>query len=326
MNPHRHLLLTLAVLPLLGAPAAVADVAEAHANAAPTPPAADRAAILAMAGEHRVTFEFDETVALRSGYEPRAPKTSAGTELVVVVEDSPTRIVLQHLLVDTRHHSVIKHWRQDWTWQDRALLEFRGERRWQWRQLAPEEAAGRWVQTVYEVDDSPRYASAGRWEHRGAVSEWVSDSTWRPLPRREHTTRDDYDVLVGVNRHIVTPWGWVHAQDNTKLDLRRNTTEPFIVKETGINTYRRVADVDFSAARRYWERTGEYWAAIRNEWTRRLAAAPGVVIELDVDGVPIMNSLLEFADDASQPLAERRRLAGAVIDKATQPLSLVAQP
>jgi hypothetical protein len=210
------------------------------------PPQQDRAAILAMAGEYRVHFEFTETVALRGGYATKPAKTSGATELVVVVEDSPGRIVLQHLLLDTRSNGVIKHWRQDWTWQDTTLLEFRGDRRWQRRALAPAEVAGRWTQSVHEVDDSPRYAAVGRWEHRGDTSEWVSEQTWRPLPRREHTTRDDYDVLVGTNRHIVTPWGWVHAQDNTKLDLRRNAAEPLIAKEVGSNTYRRINDVDFS--------------------------------------------------------------------------------
>ena len=26
-----------------------------------------------------------------------------------------------------------------------------------------------------------------------------------PLPRREFSVRDDYDLLVGVNRHTITP-------------------------------------------------------------------------------------------------------------------------
>jgi hypothetical protein len=286
--------------------------------AATTPPLADRVAILAMAGEYRVTFRFDETVGLRTGYQPQPTKTSAGTELVVVVEDSPTRILLQHLLLDPRRNAVVKHWRQDWSWQERSLLEFRGDRRWVRRELGAAETAGRWVQSVYEVDDSPRYASLGRWEHRGQMSEWTSESTWRPLPRREHTTRNDYDVLVGVNRHIITPWGWVHAQDNAKLDLRRNPSEPWLVRETGVNTYRRISDVDFSAAREYWRRTSEYWDAVRRAWARRLGTSPTVLIELEVDGVPVMDSLLGLADDDAQPLAERMGRADAVIAKAAR--------
>jgi hypothetical protein len=313
-------MLTLALLPA----ALTCLLPQRAAASTPTPPERDRAAILAMAGEYKVSFEFTESVALRAGYETKPVKRSGGTELVVVVEDSPARIVLQHLLLDPRDNTVIKHWRQDWTWQDRELLEFRGDRRWQRRKLSPQSAKGRWTQSVYEVDDSPRYAATGRWQHRGDTSEWVSEETWRPLPRREHTTRDDYDVLVGINRHIITPWGWVHAQDNTKLDLRRNAAEPLIAREIGINTYRRISDVDFSAARAYWQRTSSYWAAVRNDWERRLRGSSSVVVELDVGGVPVMNSLLELADDASRPVEERTRQAIAVIDGATRPVRQAA--
>lgn len=317
----RRLMLTLALLPA----ALTCLLPQRAAASTPTPPERDRAAILAMAGEYKVSFEFTESVALRAGYETKPVKRSGGTELVVVVEDSPARIVLQHLLLDPRDNTVIKHWRQDWTWQDRELLEFRGDRRWQRRKLSPQSAKGRWTQSVYEVDDSPRYAATGRWQHRGDTSEWVSEETWRPLPRREHTTRDDYDVLVGINRHIITPWGWVHAQDNTKLDLRRNAAEPLIAREIGINTYRRISDVDFSAARAYWQRTSSYWAAVRNDWERRLRGSSSVVVELDVGGVPVMNSLLELADDASRPVEERTRQAIAVIDGATRPVRQAAR-
>ncbi len=331
MNRSRQMLIAraacalLIAAPMLAVAGLTMPTAAATPPAAAMPPAADRAAILAMAGEYRVTFRFDETVALRTGYRPKPTKTSAGTELVVIVEDTPTRIVLQHLLLDPRRNAVVKHWRQDWSWQEPALLEFRGDRRWARRALGAGETAGRWVQGVYEVDDSPRYASIGRWEHRGQVSEWTSESTWRPLPRREHTTRDDYDVLVGVNRHIITPWGWVHAQDNAKLDLRRNPAEPWLVRETGINTYRRISDVDFTAARDYWRRTADYWDAVRRAWTRRLSDSLDVQIDLEVDGVPIMDSLLGLADAQTQPFAERVELAGALIDKAARETAVLAR-
>jgi hypothetical protein len=69
------------------------------------------------------------------------------------------------------------------------------------------------------VDDSPRYAARGRWQHAAGVSTWISDETWRPLPRREFSVRKDYDVLVGTNRHTITPTGWVQEENNVKLAL-----------------------------------------------------------------------------------------------------------
>ncbi len=63
-----------------------------------TPQAAfecDRNSILAMAGEFRVRFAFDETAALAPGYAPRAAQRSGATELVEVIADSGGKIVLR---------------------------------------------------------------------------------------------------------------------------------------------------------------------------------------------------------------------------------------
>ena len=71
-----------------------------------------------------------------------------------------------------------------------------------------------WLQTVYQVDESPRYASTGRWQHTPSFSTWLSGDTWRPLPRREWSVRSDYQVLVGSNRHTVVPSGWLQEENN----------------------------------------------------------------------------------------------------------------
>ncbi len=76
-------------------------------------PVRDRQAILAMQGDYTVDFAFDETVLLQPGYERQPAMRSGGDETVIVVEDTPTRIVLQHLLVDPKSGHVTKHWRQD---------------------------------------------------------------------------------------------------------------------------------------------------------------------------------------------------------------------
>ena len=46
-----------------------------------------------------------------------APQRSAGNEAVIVVVDTPTKIVLQHVLVDPKSGHVTKHWRQGWTYE-----------------------------------------------------------------------------------------------------------------------------------------------------------------------------------------------------------------
>ena len=74
--------------------------ASAGASAAPADPVRDHDTIVRMQGEYTVDFAFDETVLLQPGYARAPAMRSGGNELVVVVEDTPTRIVLQHLLVD----------------------------------------------------------------------------------------------------------------------------------------------------------------------------------------------------------------------------------
>src|SRR5262249_6412537 len=187
----------------------------------------DRHAILAMAGTFRTSFDFLEVAGFRPGFVPDRPYQSWATEYVYVVRDEATFVSLQHLLVMFMRHPdgavegpfVTKHWRQEWRYEARSLLAYRGRNTWETEHLTPAQVKGTWTQSVYQVDDSPRYAASGRWQHFGNVSTWQSSTTWRPLPRREFSVRKDYDVLVGTNRHTITPTGWVQEEDNLKVVL-----------------------------------------------------------------------------------------------------------
>ncbi len=112
---------------------------------------------------------------------------------------------------------VTKHWRQDWRFEPTEVVEYRGREQWQRRVLRRKDVEGQWSQTVYQVDESPRYASVGRWQHAtGSFSSWISGDTRRPLPRREWSVRKDYQVLIGTNRHTITPTGWIQEENNLK--------------------------------------------------------------------------------------------------------------
>src|SRR5688572_20887940 len=153
----------------------------------------DRRAILAMAGTYRVAFDFLEIVPFVGDTRAKAPYQSWGTEKVYVDRDERNFISLVHILemrIKKPDGSLIgpmvtKHWRQDWRYEPDSLVEYKGRDQWQRRKLSPQEAKGQWVQSVYQVDESPRYASIGRWQHTESFSTWVSADTWRPLPRRE---------------------------------------------------------------------------------------------------------------------------------------------
>jgi hypothetical protein len=279
----------------------------------------DRKAILAMAGEYEVKFMFDETVSLREGYELKHEQ-AGGFETVLVAEDTGRRIVLQHILVSKDGGHVVKHWRQDWSYEDRELREFAGGRTWKARKLSASEARNTWTQAVYEVNDGPRYESHGRWVHVGEYSSWQSAVTWRPLPRREYSTRKDYDVLLAVNRHSITPWGWVHEQDNTKWDRTDTSGRPYLARELGVNEYRRISTFDFAPARAYFERTSGYWAAVRAEWARVLGGTRPVEVAGGAEVAEALDRVYQMANETtpeSGRIREAQRLIRAAVAPAT---------
>jgi len=264
----------------------------------------DRQAILAMAGPYRASFDFIETVGFSSGYTPARPYRSWGTEYVYVVADEPEFISLQHILVMTFADTadgdaltgpvVVKHWRQDWHYEAGDYHEFRGGERWSRTRVDTGDRAGSWVQTVWQVDDSPRYASRGRWRHDAGQSVWEGEATLRPLPRREFSVRDDYDALRAVNRHIITPTGWVHEEQNEKLVLG---DEPRILaREAGLNRYERIVGHDFSAGDAYWARTAPFWAEVRAAWDDLFAAHDALRFEARSDDGLLFMKLFQYAD------------------------------
>jgi uncharacterized protein DUF6607 len=260
----------------------------------------DRRSILAMAGEFRVRFAFDETVALAPGYAPHAAQRTGGTELVLVIADTGEHISLQHILVLGKDHTVVKHWRQDWQFQPKEVLRFRGSGRFDTEPVAATAADGAWSQTVFEVDDAPRYAGIGRWKHRDGEDSWASDRAWRPLPRREYTKRSDYQALDVVNRHTLTPAGWVHEQDNTKLAIGADGTITSLAREVGVNSYTRIGDYDFAAGRDYWQKTASYWSDVRGEWERFEREHPRFTTSPEPNGEPRIDAFFKLAERAGK--------------------------
>ena len=256
----------------------------------------DRQAILAMAGHFEVRFRFEETLARQPGYELRERYDEAAREYVVVVEDTGTKIGLQHILIvdhDSTDPLIVKHWRQDWTYQDTDWTVYRGGDTWERLVVAPEEVAGTWTQAVFQTGGAPRYESAGRWEHLESSSAWTSRVTWRPLPRRERA-REDYHLLRGVNRHTVGTHGWFHEQDNQKLALDdAGGPAEVVVHELGLNSYERVPADGMELAHDYWDGTQEFWGGVRELWVEAFPE-PGIY---RVAGKRTVRSVGSLADD-----------------------------
>ncbi len=294
---NKQVAIALSVL-LSAAPAWAAD--------ANPDPARDRQSILAMQGDYLVDFAFDETVLLQPGYERQAAMRSGGDETVIVVEDTPTRIVLQHLLVDPKSGHVTKHWRQDWTYEAPTRFEFSADQTWRVRDIPAALIRGAWTQCVYEVSDAPRYCGTGRWDYANGVATWTSDLSWRPLPRREYTKRSDYNALSVVNRHTLTPNGWTHEQFNTKVLRKPDGTQVELAREFGFNDYQKSTEVDFAPAKDYWRATAGYWARVRAHWDGFLSRPPGLRLKTKVDGMAMIIPLFTQAGDvqAGKPVAD----------------------
>lgn len=281
--------------------------------------AQDREAILAMTGDYKVQFKFTETVPFTEGYEPKEPYLSGGYEIVRVVEDRGDFISLQHILVvGGAQKFPIKHWRQDWRYEPENVLTFIGGNAWEMREVSASERNGSWSQTVYQVDDAPRYGAVGTWSHKNGVSEWEPPAEWRPLPRRDMTKRDDYHAVVAINRHAITPDGWVHEQDNSKLAL---DGEPrVLVREIGVNTYVRSDAFPTEVGDEYWAKTAAYWAGVRSIWNDIEAAGKPFALIQKGEPERLYMPLLALADEvAKEEKAVEVAIAEAeqVIDRET---------
>jgi hypothetical protein len=275
----------------------------------------DRRAILAMAGGYRTSFDFLETVGFAPGFEPSRPYQSWGTEYIYVVEDAGDFIQLQHLMVmfvagadgKVQGPFVQKHWRQDWRYEDSDLHVYVGRNQWRHDVRDPASVRGRWTQAVFQVDDSPRYEAVGEWVHEGTYSAWTSETTWRPLPRREASVRSDYQVLAGINRHTIVPTGWVQEEENLKLVLDENgkpdATAPYRSRELGVNRYEHIDGFDFSAGDRYWRRSAPFWADVRKAWERVYAERERFEYLEEVDGHEMFEPFFDYAGtlDEGQP-------------------------
>ena len=278
----------------------------------------DRRAILAMAGEYRTSFEFVEVAGFTPNYKPPAVYRSWGTEKVYVTEQTPNRIVLQHVLVmkvADKEPVVVKHWRQDWTLEPESVLAYRGNDVWSVVGVPSEKRKGVWSQAVYEVDDSPRYGGLGVWVHEGGVSSWQSDTSWRPLPRREFTVREDYQALSGVNRHIINPTGWTHEQENNKavIDSQGQLTK-ILAREIGLNRYERIKDFDFSSGDKYWKASEPFWASLQKEWSERLVVGQDLKLIPRKERSKLMHQAFEKAEAFQQTSSNSGDQIDALVD------------
>ena len=260
---------------------------------------ADRANILAMAGTFKVKFDFQEQTAWQPDYTPIAPKVSGGHEVVRVIEDTGRSIMLQHILVAEVEGKtmLVKHWRQDWVYEPTSTLVYDRPNHWKLEAVPSQMQHGRWSQTVWQTDDSPRYAGVGEWSAEGGIPRWRSGWTWRPLARRDAVRHPVYDRYMSINRHSPTPTGWIHWQDNMKMGMKDGKLVPF-VQEMTLNTYTRFDGFNAAAADAYWAKTKDYWAMVRTAWDAVVKRDNGIAVpEQAENGSTSGERLMGYADE-----------------------------
>ena len=270
--------------------------------AQPSPKPEDVAAIRGQCGCHDVSFLYAETFAPEKTYTFKDRYVAKGIEWVFVDEETgpaerPAKLVIQHLLVvgDT---IVIKHWREDWLYQNINLLKFDQNATWKREKLTPAQVKGQWTQKVFEVDDSPRYEGSATWIHADGRDYWESTAD-APLPRREYTKRSDYNVMRRTNHHEIRPDGYVHEQDNDKI-IRTEAGDQLLVSEKGLNTYNRIDETKCQAAKDWWAKNRVYWADVRAVWNEVLANRDAVAIKGQVKGQVLGRELDELSTTVQQ--------------------------
>lgn len=265
----------------------------------------EREYIKSMCGCYEVTFRFSETFTDKHDYVKKDDKIDYALELVVPITDNKDTISLQHLLI-VGNGKVLKHWRQDWIYENTRLFKYSYNQNWYFIDLPRDEVEGEWSQLVYQVNDSPRYSGSSKWIKDGDIVYWESTAD-APLPRRDATTRDDYNVLARRNRHQITEDGWLHEQDNLKIVRNENSADT-LTAEKGLNSYRKIADEECAAAQKWWDENKEFWVRARAAWKNVLERYPAFHAEKYADGEKFTRAIEEMPQNSTVQEIEEKIL------------------
>lgn len=248
-----------------------------------------------LCGCFNVEFKYAETFSPDKNYKfHEREKISAGKEMAMPIEISDKKIVIQHLLI-VSDSTIIKHWREEWTYENPVVWNFKGDNTWEKQVLTPAQVKGNWTQTVWEVSDAPRYQGSSNWVTSNGKNFW-QNTTDAPLPRREYSQRSDYNILKRQNTIIITDTGWIHDQDNQKI-IRTGNTDKLLVEEKGINSYKRMDSTKCAAAKIFWKNNELYWTKVRLAWDKYFVGHSILYLRSEVDGMLMHNYLNEQSDE-----------------------------
>ena len=260
----------------------------------------DLSSIKAMCGCFEVSFNFAETFSYSkdSTYQASKNKYDKALEWVQLIDSDEDFVSMQHLLIvgDVLNPYVIKHWRQDWMYENTDSFPYNIDNTWHYKSNDKSEVTGQWTQRVFQVDDSPRYEGSATWVHVDGRSFWSSTAD-APLPRREITKRQDYNVTLRRNHHEILDWGWNHDQDNDKLIRKVNKKDIVLAQEKGYNTYKKVENERCIAAQVFWKDNKEMWALVRKHWNTIFSMRQNIRLKNKVEGKRLYQYLFALESD-----------------------------
>ncbi len=249
-----------------------------------------------LCGCFEVDFKYAETFSPDGQYKFHEREEIGGTaELALPIEVSDKKVVIQHLLV-VSPTMIVKHWREEWEYEATVIWKYIGERTWVKEQIPADKVKGKWVQTVWEVADEPRYQGWSAFVELDGHTVW-QNTTDAPLPRREYSVRSDYNILRRTNRLTLTDSGYLHEQDNRKI-LRKDGMDKLLVEEKGWNTYKKIEEKECFLALAYWEKNKSYWSQVRSVWADILNARNRVTLQNKVDGKMLHEYLIALGKEA----------------------------
>lgn len=270
-------LIYLNIFLLFIAPSVLADQKSAHDL------------ITSMKGCYEVTFHFIETGTTDPTYPIHSKEyNETALEWIELDLDQANEVHLQHILVT--NSGALKHWRQEWQYEPTTALQYQASFTWDALNFTAKETAGKWLQRVYQVDDSPRYECLATW----SKNSWQC-SAYSPLPRREFSKRSDYNILDRTNHHIITKSGWIHSQDNRKIILSSSGATQ-IATEYGLDTYTKVEDKNCKDAQDYWAENKTIWHSIQDMWRQVRSHHPKLEFLEKVDGKTLWSQLFDLAE------------------------------
>jgi hypothetical protein len=271
----------------------------------------EKDALKKLCGCFEVQFKYAETFAADTAYKLHPKYNANGLEWVVAEEATDQKFVLQHLLL-ADDSVIVKHWREDWQFEQTNWWMYNHDANWKLVNGNKQQVRGQWTQTVWGVDDEPRYQGSSAWINNNGKYYW-ENTTDSPLPRREYSKRNDYNVMQRTNRIIITPNGWTHEQDNKKIIRKDGSSDVFLAEEKGYNIYTKTSDDKCKQAAVYWQKHKQFWAVVRQSWEELLNGKNNVTLVSKADGKYMYQQLDEVEKQSLTVVQQKEKIKSVLV-------------